>query len=484
MKNLLFIILLIFNQSIHAQTPMLAYRIEGIWHYFDTEGKLMWKPFADVAAMPQGWKNGYLSASEMVINAKNTNDINVSRRQVLYNNKGKVMIVPKVKGSYRIKTGIDQVGIFVVEVQNNESTDLVLCNKLGVAIYKNDIDRIQYLGGGIVAYHNDVNEENSEKDKIFKLYNVLTKKEIAKIKCYGFKGNFEDGAVFCHNAEFKYGMLNKMGKLLQPLIWEDTESNYDNTENPLIGLSNEYPLQKKFVVLKEANNTNYSVINNLGEVVIEDVIMPKLLNTHFISVEQRIENTTQLQTYIVTGTKVKKFNGDEYNSVNSGTLGGMFAVSQNDITTLYNKTLQKLATVKCKNYESIIVLKNHIWIPTNEGEADCYNEKGQKTGHIKYNTVDVAAAANGHIFFEIDNLWGLAKEDGTIIMKPQFNFDGIEVPTLHKDFFEINKKLNADENEFSYYNYNGKLIKKTTAKKDGWDFLLVQEQVANYYKYY
>ena len=60
MKIRLFIFILILFQSILtiAQEPMVAYRKEGIWHYFDTNGKLMWQPYMDVASFPNGWCNG------------------------------------------------------------------------------------------------------------------------------------------------------------------------------------------------------------------------------------------------------------------------------------------------------------------------------------------------------------------------------------------------------------------------------------------
>jgi hypothetical protein len=58
LKHFLLFLLAIDTLSLLAQTPMVAYRKEGIWHYFDTQGKPLWEPFMDVARFPAGWRTG------------------------------------------------------------------------------------------------------------------------------------------------------------------------------------------------------------------------------------------------------------------------------------------------------------------------------------------------------------------------------------------------------------------------------------------
>jgi hypothetical protein len=92
--NLIILLFIGHFTALFAQQPMVAYRKEGVWYYFDTNGKSMWEPYADVAAFPGGWNNGLLKASVMDITGKDAADISVVRQQVLYDNKGKIVGAP------------------------------------------------------------------------------------------------------------------------------------------------------------------------------------------------------------------------------------------------------------------------------------------------------------------------------------------------------------------------------------------------------
>ena len=77
---------------------------------------------------------------------------------------------------------------------------------------------------------------------------------------------------------------------------------------------------------------------------------------------------------------------------------------------------------------------------------------------------------------------GLAKEDGEIVVKPQFTF-GDEIPELRPGFIEISTLVN-DEVLFEYYNFEGVKVLSTLASKDNWDYLLLQNTEFDYYTEY
>ena len=125
MKTKHFILILILFQGILtiAQEPMVAYRKEGIWHYFNTEGKLMWEPFMDVASFPNGWQNGLLKAAAMNVKGDNASNIGFERKQVLYDKKGKIAYQPKYDSLYRIVTGFDKLGY--IQLREMEQDKLI-----------------------------------------------------------------------------------------------------------------------------------------------------------------------------------------------------------------------------------------------------------------------------------------------------------------------------------------------------------------------
>jgi hypothetical protein len=44
----------------------------------------------------------------------------------------------------------------------------------------------------------------------------------------------------------------------------------------------------------------------------------------------------------------------------------------------------------------------------------------------------------------------------------------------------INESLPEDKHRFDFYNFQGKLVMSTKSEKDGWDYIVGQEEVATY----
>ena len=151
-KKLIILFFIGHFTALFSQTPMVAYRKEGIWYYFDTNGKSMWAPFMDVAGFPSGWCNGLLKASAMEITGTTATSLGISRQQVLYNVKGEVVFRPKIKGNYRITSGMDKAGYF--QIMATDEGRVILCDKAGNVVYECPNATGQYLGDGVVAYLN------------------------------------------------------------------------------------------------------------------------------------------------------------------------------------------------------------------------------------------------------------------------------------------------------------------------------------------
>ena len=149
--------------------------------------------------------------------------------------------------------------------------------------------------------------------------------------------------------------------------------------------------------------------------------------------------------------------------------------------TITDKTLKPIAKIKSFKYSALEVFPHHVWTQTdttNEFAFTCYNEKGIKTGTIEAESW--GKPAYGHVPFMKDGLWGLASESGKIVVKPTYKFKESEVPDINNGFWCVPVRLNENDVRFDYYNFQGKLVISTTAEKDGWDYIVPQEEVVKY----
>jgi hypothetical protein len=469
-KNLFLILLISHCASLFAQEPMVAYRKEGIWYYFYTNGKSMWQPYADVAAMPGGWINGLLKASAMEITGKDATNIGVSRQQVLYNIKGEVVFRPKIKVNYRIVSGMDKAGYF--QIMATDEGRVILCDKAGNVVYEGANSTGQYLGDGVVAYLKTEEELITDGDKSYLFFDVKTKKKMAAVMCSGIRGDFKNGAVFCQNAASNWGMLNRQGQLSKPMIWAGDLLEEEGKPQPL---------DFGFLTLKSPKTSLLSLINKNGDVILTEIKEIVSFSKDYFQCRFKTEDYQTTHTYVVEGAKMTEIdlkNGKNYVATEGSLL--VREDAQNNLT-ITDKTLKPIAKIKSFKYSALEVFTHHIWTQTdttNEFAFTCYNEKGVKTGTIE--AEKWGKAAYGHVPFMKNNLWGLATESGKIVIKPTFTFKEDNIPDVNKGYWCIPKPINDDNVQFDFYNFQGKLVISTTAEKDGWDYIVPQEDVLLY----
>jgi hypothetical protein len=467
LKNLFILLLIGQFTTLFSQTPMVAYRKEGIWYYFDTKGKYLWEPFADVAASPGGWQNGLLKATRMEIVGTDATNIGMKYQQVLYDAQGRAVFVPKIEGFYRIISSADKAGL--VHIISSENEHIILCDTTGKMVYESPNTTAQYMGNGVVAYLKNEEEQEGIGDKNYILFDVKNKKEIATIKCSGFVGNYEDEAIFCYNDKSKWGMLNLKGKLIQPMIWDSDLLDYEGR----------FPLEKGFIALKSPQTERLCLLNKNGEVVLKDIDKVTFQSKHFLSCEMTVEGAQIENFYILQGTQIKQID-EKYGDIEFGTEGGIFiAEDEKSNLTFMDKSLKSITKMKAGKKSEIQFFPHHIWLITDEENTyNCYDEKGVKTGLIK--AENLGNPAYGHVFFKQNNLWGLADLSGKIVIQPKFAFDTAELPDIQNGFFSESVTLSNDSFRFDFYDFNGKLVMSTTSDKDGWDYLVTQEEVLYY----
>lgn len=473
MKKLLcshFLLIAFFiSLKVAAQNPMTAYRKEGIWHYFDTEGKLMWQPYLDVAGFPSGWIDGYLHAAGLEIKTNGAADISLERRSSLYDKKGKIVFQAKTDKPYRIRTGFDKAGY--IQVTDLEEESLLLCDKQGNIKYKSPSPYCQYLGDGVVAYIKS--GEYTDGDRTYVIWDVKANKLLSEINCVGFIGNFDNSFVFTYNDKALCGLINRNGAVLLP---NEYDSNLLELDEETIGVTG-------YVVLEDnkiKETESYILINKKGEKVLDlftEVLAHK--NGFFTCLSDAAEDYV---SYVLGETNITEIDA-KYGYGTEITEGGVIACKNaENIYFLLDKKQKVLAKIEGEN-TNVKALNNHFWISTEkENEYDIYNEKGQKTGKIQANAIGIPAY--GHVPFMRDGLWGLAQESGKIVIEPRFAFSEEEVPPVENGYWNIRELTKDDKVRFDFYNFKGKLVLSTTAEADGWDYILPQETLRYYYKMY
>lgn len=469
-KNLFLILLIGQSINLFAQDPMVAYRKEGIWYYFDTNGKSMWEPYADVAAFPSGWNKGLLKATRMEIVGKDATDIGMKYQQVLYNAQGKVFFVPKIEGHYRIVSNADKAGF--VHIISNENEHIILCDAAGNMVYESPNSTAQYHGDGVVSYLKTDEEMMADGDKNYILFDVKMKKEMSTVTCSGIRGNFKNGSVFCYNAASNWGMLNRQGQLSKPMIWEG--DLFEEEEKP-------QPLDFGFLALKARKTNLLSLINKNGDVILTEIKEIVSFSKDYFQCRFKTEDYQTTHTYVLEDAKMTEIDlktGKSFVATEGAIL--LRDDAQNNLI-ITDKTLKPIAKIKSFKYSALEVFEHHIWTQTdttNEYGMTCYNEKGVKTGTIE--AEEWGKSAYGHVPFMRNNLWGLATESGRVVIKPTFTFKEGNIPDVNKGYWCIPKPISDDNMQFDFYNFQGKLVMSTTAEKDGWDYIVPQEEVETY----
>jgi hypothetical protein len=472
-RKILTLFLLLWGIYATAQEPMVAFRKNGIFHYFDTNGKLMWKPYLDVAAHPSGWVNGQLLASAMEIKGDKADNIGVGHKHVLYDKKGNIVFSPKINRPYRISTGFDKAGYLVAE--DVETAQLLLCNTEGVVEYESKTNAGHYLGGGVVADLKDAADVDKEGDVAYILKDIKAKKTLCEITCSSFIGNFTNGVVYPYTQADNYGILGCDGILKLPMTWGHSSSDYIHGDDEI--LCN--PLG--FICFKDKKAKKWHLFNKNGSDVLgemeEAVLLIKQLFTY-----KKTEAGTPISC-ILKDDKAIEIDPKKYGFAMEMTEGGILVCKKGeDNVTLLDKNLKQIAAFK--NVYTCKAMTNAFWVnfAGKEDFYECYNEQGQKTGSITAHLL--GEPAYNHIPFYINGKWGLAHESGKIVVNPTYELDEEEIPKPQKGYWEVRKKLSDAETEFIYHNFQGKLVLKTTSEKDGWDYIIGQEVSPYFYRLY
>jgi hypothetical protein len=449
---------------------MLAYRTENnVWNYFDTNGKLMWPPYADIAGNPSGWINGLLRGEEMGISVNEKSDFSANRQQVLYNVKGEVVFKPKLPFRFRILTGFDKAKFILIKDVDNDA--LYVLDEKGKIAFKSTNSGSYYLGDGVVAYLKNDAEAESLENKNFTILDIKIQKVLSEVKCLGFTGNLEDGATFCFDNEFRFGMLNRQGKLLQPMLW---------TSENLLNLGSDV-LKSGFVFMKKENEETGHLFNKKGEIVLSEIIEPIFLNNHFFQCKNKINGEDETNTYALSTPKITIDDEMILFCSQSNENGFIVCVDFDYVATLTDKNFKPVA--KVISWEDIQVLPHHFWIRAFDKQDHlCFDEKGTQTGTIRFEKL--GKPAFNHVPFLVNGLWGLAHESGKIVIPPSFEFAENDIPETGDGFWQIVTKLGEDDYRFDFYDFKGKIILSTSAKKDGWDWLMSAESVGRYYRNY
>ncbi len=464
--KIIFTLLLFQSFSLTAQKPMVAYRKEGIWHFFNTDGKSMWTPYADIANDPSGWVNGKLRGTGMEIEGTTPADISIVRGHVLYDIKGKIVFRPKVKYKYRILSGVDASGL--VLLKNYDTESLVLCNQDGTVQYESPNAECRYLGSGIVAIPKNEYEAESGGDRTFTLFAVKKNQQIAEISCSSFVGNFDNGVIAYFDKTQHLALLNQAGKTVQPMGWKADMEELETQQS------------SGFMYLKKDGSETQTLFNKDGEILVSDISEVVYLENGFFQCQKVEKGNPAVHTYRLEAHQAVELNGD-FDHYSRPTLDGNMAYQnvEQSATILCDKMLRPLATIK--GAMVVLPVAHHFWVHAEGSNTyTCYNEKGAMTTTIAVQAI--GKAAFGHIPVQQNGVWGLANESGKIVVKPSVTFKSVEaVSEVSDGYWCVAVPLTEENTRFDFYNFSGKKIFTTDSVKDGWDYFIPQENRQLYY---
>ena len=257
MNKYLFLFFFLLSQLAFSQKPMLCARIEGVWHFYDTNGKEMFEAHTAHATHPQGWVNGMLSVLQVVDAELDSNEsIMPIFRRVLLDVKGNVVLEPKIKDSYRIATPVDAEGYALIA--NQETGDFMICDKKGeVVALPANVTSLSYKGEGMIEFVAREDSTDDYTNSLKTLYDLKQKKAVYKGKWYDM-GTFQQGIVIFSLVNGNSGVLNKKGEILIPCIYKLPLENDDDA----YALLNETKFE--FIILKDSTD-NYLIFNKMGK---------------------------------------------------------------------------------------------------------------------------------------------------------------------------------------------------------------------------
>lgn len=460
MKTSIFVLCLLtqFTGLADAQTPMTAYRKDGIWHYFDTNGQLMWPALQDVANFPSGWVRGLLRATRWEVDpTKLDPEEAFFQRQVLYNAQGQVVLTPDLKTSYIIKTGLDEVGL--VEMVGREDGRLLLCDRTGHLVYQAQADETVYLGQGLVA-------EPAGPDR-FQVLKAVSSQKLVTIEATNFWGRFQAGGLLVSGSGDRRGLLLPTGKfVLKP-------STYDLFE------SEESPLGESGLYCWKATGgqAEWTLIRADGTVLLSHISEPMTLHAGFFQGKLAAQPDTSVW-FAVNGKSPINLTNDEVQLLGWTTDGNLVLQGPGTDLRLFAPTGQLRGRFSV-NDEAPLVVGNFVWthLPDSHG-FQVWSQTGRALKTVAADGIETRDY--GVVLTQTGEHWGLVKDDGTELAT---GLTSLEAPELH-DGYLITRQSEGEGFRFEYYNFAGKPVFRTSSEADGWDWLLDQDSFPDYYVSY
>lgn len=431
---------------------MLCARIEGLWHFYDTNGKEMFEANTARATLPQGWVNGYVSVLQ-VTNAtldSNQNIMPVFSR-VLLDTKGKVIFEPKIKVPYRIITPVDASGYALL--MDVEAGVFVLCDKMGEEVaFPNNATNVGYKGEGLIEFIAKEDSVNEQVSPYKTLFDLKQKKIVLRGK-WEFLGDFHNGIALINDTLHRLGAINRKGESLIPtrykcpvedefLFMTETESEYfilmDSSDQYVIFNKNGKQLgDKSFAQQPVISNNAISVWDDEKEWYIIDnkgnIIAPNLWKNN--------QNT-------------EGFND-----------AGIAAVSQDELYAIINPKGEQIVGFD-KGYKYAVTSPSSIFLSKDEEKWDVFNAKGKIIRSISAVSIQ-PFRSNHYTEFSLQEQNGLMADDGKIVI-PLGNY---EFSTICDDFFET-KETVGDNIMYQYWNPLGKMVLKNPIQDLGADWII------------
>lgn len=462
MKAVSYLLLTVISLSLFAQKPMLCARIEGLWHFYDTNGKEMFEAGYARASMPQGWVNGYLSVLQVTNAQLDSNQAIVPVfNRVLLDTKGKLVLEPKIKDSYRILMPIDDAGY--AGLLNNETGEVMLCDKNGERINfpKNASVRVEYKGEGIIEFVSKEDSTNNEENPPKILYDLKQKKTIITAK-WEFLGNFHHGVALFHDTLHRLGAMNRKGEII---------------------VSNSYkcPVEDEYTFMTESENDYLIMQDSLEQFLVfnkngkqmggKSFAQMPVVSNDFIAVwdEEKEWYIIDNKGNIIAPSLWK--NNQKSKGFNAA---GIAAITQDDMYAIINTKGEQIVGFS-KGYKYAITSPNCVFLSKDEEKWDIFNAKGKMLRSIS--AVSILPFGKYHYTqFSLEGQNGLMTDDGKILI-PLGNYT---FSTICDDFFET-KETNGDNILYQYWNPSGKMVLKNPIQDMSADWIIPVQPEQKYY---
>lgn len=473
-KLQIFIFCLLQMTSIWAQKshekypkPMTMLRIEGVWHVFDTDGKLMWEPNGLRFQSPNGFSKGLFCVRQpKEFRNIEKDNIEITWGQSLVDVYGNWVWQPNATYPYRIVAPLDADSCALVE--NLDSGERSVFDSKGNQASQAFSD-LKYLGKNCVIYA-DTNTLQAEI-KNYIIENFIKKAIVARLKAKDI-GDISEGMLaftLPKNGKEQAGYFSlKEAKIV-------IAPQYDLQENE-DGILTPPQYQANLVILRQDNQ--YFIFNRKGKSMLEkpmSAIEP--LGKSFFKVKT-LENDAVF-LYQITENSAKKITIKGFTE-GVDDLGNM----TNDATTYFivkekcgilnseGKILRPLS-----DYKSTFISESHIFLQLENELFSVVNAQGKTIRQVKASSLSPFKFGKSIINF--NNKKSVIRADGSFIIKDI----AVEEISLYDGYFETRLKDKAGKAVFNFYNDNGKLVLENPMERLKGDWIIPIHDIGFYIFY-